>query len=97
MSSKNLENVIINFHHLVQTGFSASLSKRKSCWGQGDSLESVPGFERMTHPWFLTLNMVVEYLLLRQPLCNNDAKNIPNTLRLMESNNKKNLRIKSPK
>lgn len=41
--------------------------------------------------------MVVEYLLLRQPLCNNDAKNIPNTLRLMESNNKKNLRIKSPK
>lgn len=41
MSSKNLENVIINFHHLVQTGFSASLSKRKSA-GARRPLESVP-------------------------------------------------------
>ena len=41
MSSQNLENVIINFHHLVQTGFSASLSKRKSA-GTRRYLESIP-------------------------------------------------------
>lgn len=33
---------------------------------------------------------------LRQTLCDNEAKSMPNTLRLMEPKDKKNLSIKSP-
>lgn len=58
--------------------------------------------ERETHKYrYISLVLAFEYgyrtwcVLLRQPLSNNEAKIMLNTLRLMEPKDKKNLRINS--